>query len=288
MTLGDFSQKLNPFAQKLNRSFNQVKQYTQEKMGNAEDITKMPSEYIELEESVDKIKQLHESLLKVTRVYTRSTHDYDQSLGESFYDTATKVTGKITSKPEYQQTDPISQGHAISKICLTGANDILSETEENDAFGTALKKMAVAYDKIGEQRITQDEKINEGFWKPFNTTLNTSIAFAMKARKNVQSARLNYDACKHKLKVSKVENVNEAHAEMDVAENEFVKAVEDAMAKMKAVIESSEPLKNLNELVLAQLEYHKRCYEILEELSPEISELQLANEAMLREKSLNN
>jgi len=50
----------------------------------------------------------------------------------------------------------------------------------------------------------------------------------------------------------------------------------------------SEPLKNLNSFIEAQLEYHKRCYEILSELSPEINELELNNEAMLREKALSN
>jgi len=49
-TLGDLGQRWNPFAQRLNRGFNQVKQYAQEKMGNIEDITKLPQEYLDLEE----------------------------------------------------------------------------------------------------------------------------------------------------------------------------------------------------------------------------------------------
>jgi len=287
----DLGSKWNPFAQRLNRSFNQVKQYAQEKMGNVEDITKLPQEYLDLEESVDKIRELHEFLLKVTKCYTRATHDYDQSLGESFYDTASKVSEKISSKQDGQPksvTSPMSQGHAISKVCLDTANSILASKDENDPFGVALKKISNSFDKIGEAKITEDAAVVEFFWKPFNTTLNSSIAFAMKARKNVSSARLNYDACKQKLKNAKIENVDFARNEMEAAEGEFVKAVEDAMAKMKVVIESSEPLKNLNSFIEAQLEYHKRCYEILSELSPEINELELNNEAMLREKALSN
>ena len=53
-------------------------------------------------------------------------------------------------------------------------------------------------------------------------------------------------------------------------------------------IHQSEPLKNLNSFIEAQLEYHKRVYEILSELSPEINELELNNEAILREKALSN
>lgn len=276
-TFGDLGSKWNPFAQRLNRGFNQVKQYAQEKMGNIEDITKLPQEYLDLEESVDKIRELHETLLKVTKCYTRTTHDYDQSMSESFYDTASKVSEKISSNPQNQPrspTTPISQGHAISKVCLDTANSILASKDENDPFGVALKKISNSYEKIGEEKINEDNTIVESFWKPFNTTLNSSIAFAMKARKNVSSARLNYDACKQKLKNAKIEYVDEARTEMENAEGEFVKAVEDAMAKMKVVIESSEPLKNLNAFIEAQLEYHKKCYEILSELSPEINELE--------------
>jgi hypothetical protein len=289
-TFGDLGSKWNPFAQKLNRGFNQVKQYAQEKMGNIEDITKLPQEYIDLEESVDKIRELHEFLLKVTKCYTRATHDYDQSLGESFYDTANKVTERMVKNEGQPKspTTPMSQGHAISKVCLDTANSILASKDENDPFGVALKKISNSYDRIGEVKIAEDNAIVENFWKPFNTTLNSSIAFAMKARKNVSSARLNYDACKQKLKNAKIEYVDAARNEMEAAEGEFVKAVEDAMAKMKVVIESSEPLKNLNSFIEAQLEYHKRCYEILSELSPEINELELNNEAMLREKALSN
>ncbi|ORX59311.1 hypothetical protein BCR36DRAFT_579889 [Piromyces finnis] len=289
-TFGDLGSKWNPFAQKLNRGFNQVKQYAQEKMGNVEDITKLPQEYLDLEESVDKIRELHEFFLKVTKCYTRATHDYDQSLGESFYDTANKVTERMvkTEGTPKSPTTPISQGHAISKVCLDTANSILASKDETDPFGIALKKISNSYDRIGEVKIAEDNAIVENFWKPFNTTLNSSIGFAMKARKNVSSARLNYDACKQKLKNAKIENVDAARNEMEVAEGEFVKAVEDAMAKMKVVIESSEPLKNLNSFIEAQLEYHKKCYEILSELSPEINELELNNEAMLRERALSN
>jgi len=49
-TISDVGSKWNPWAQKLSRGFSQVKQYAQEKMGNIEDITKLPQEYLDLEE----------------------------------------------------------------------------------------------------------------------------------------------------------------------------------------------------------------------------------------------
>lgn len=90
---------------------------------------------------------------------------------------------------------------------------------------------------------------------------------------------------------------------MEAAEDEFVAAVDDAMGKMKAVVENPEPLKNLADLVAAQLAYYKvsvyfqhcwlpglelmrvpfqEAYEALAEVSPELDELQVTNEALLR------
>lgn len=71
---------------------------------------------------------------------------------------------------------------------------------------------------------------------------------------------------------------------MEAAEDEFVAAVDDAMGKMKAVCESLEPLKNLADLCAAQLKFYKHAYEAMAELSPEIDELQVTNEALLRKQ----
>lgn len=45
------------------------------------------------------------------------------------------------------------------------------------------------------------------------------------------------------------------------------------------VLDTPEPLRNLAELVAAQMEYHKKAYEILSELAPLIEGLQVEQEA---------
>jgi hypothetical protein len=45
------------------------------------------------------------------------------------------------------------------------------------------------------------------------------------------------------------------------------------------VLESPEPLRNLAELVAAQMEFHKKAHEILSELAPIIDGLQVEQEA---------
>ena len=44
------------------------------------------------------------------------------------------------------------------------------------------------------------------------------------------------------------------------------------------VLDTPEPLRNLAELVAAQAEYHKKAYEILNELQPIIEGLQVEQE----------
>jgi hypothetical protein len=44
-------------------------------------------------------------------------------------------------------------------------------------------------------------------------------------------------------------------------------------------LDTPEPLRNLAELITAQLEFHKKAQEILEELAPIVDQLQVEQEA---------
>jgi len=44
------------------------------------------------------------------------------------------------------------------------------------------------------------------------------------------------------------------------------------------VLDTPEPLRNLADLIAAQIEYHKRAYEILSELAPVVDGLQVEQE----------
>ncbi len=77
---------------------------------------------------------------------------------------------------------------------------------------------------------------------------------------------------------------------MTQAEDEFVAAVDEAMGKMKLVVENGEGLRALADLVAIQQQYHKvysnyilicqAAAEALAELSPELDELVVTNEAL--------
>ena len=50
------------------------------------------------------------------------------------------------------------------------------------------------------------------------------------------------------------------------------------LMNMIQVLDTPEPLRNLAELIAAQLEFHKKAYEILSDLAPEIDQLQVEQE----------
>lgn len=117
--------------------------------------------------------------------------------------------------------------------------------------------------------------------------------FAQKARKNVENARLSLDAAKSRAKSGGIgfpgigarqehhqeENLTEdQRVEVETAEDEFVGCTEEAVGVMKNVLDTPEPLRNLADLVQAQLEFHKKAFEIYSELAPLIESLQVEQE----------
>jgi hypothetical protein len=48
------------------------------------------------------------------------------------------------------------------------------------------------------------------------------------------------------------------------------------------VLDTPEPLRNLADLIAAQLEFHRKAYEILSELAPVVDELQVEQESNYR------
>jgi hypothetical protein len=125
-----------------------------------------------------------------------------------------------------------------------------------DPLAAALEKYALAEERVGEARLAQDAQIQSRFLAGWNTTLNTNLMFATRARKNVENSRLTLDAAKSRAKSQGVgwkfprrsapsadhneDNLSEdAKVEIEQAEDEFVGQTEEAVGVMKN--ESSMP-----------------------------------------------
>ncbi|KAK4981651.1 BAR domain-containing protein [Elasticomyces elasticus] len=301
--------KFQAFGKNISASFTpfaaRTQQYVKEQLGQADEKTELPPDYVELERRVDALKQVHQKLLQVTSQYANEAYDYPPNIRESFNDLGRTISEKVhllstASSPAEAQAaftappsakpQPKTFNHAIARASLAGSQ-ILSQSDTkgtDDPLAQALEKYAIAEEKVGEARLAQDEKIQARFLAGWSTTLNTSLNFAQRARKGVENARLSLDATK--AKVSRggrgmnpdydSNNMTETQrVEIEKAEDEFVNQTEEAVGVMKNVLDTPEPLRNLADLIAAQLEFHKKAYEILSELAPVVDELQVEQES---------
>ncbi|GES57346.1 BAR domain protein [Aspergillus terreus] len=293
--------KVQAFGKNLSASFSPFAQRTQqmirEQLGQAEDRTQLPDEYIELEKRVDALKLVHQKLLQVTSQYSNEAYDYPPNIRESFNDLGRTINEKVQllsqasspaeaqaalTAPPSAKPQPKTFNHAIARASLSGSQTLAQNTTGEDPLATALEKYALASEKVGEARLAQDAQIQSRFLAGWNTTLNTNLMFAAKARRNVENARLMLDSVKASKKAAAkgdMDNLSEeARAEIEQAEDEFVGQTEEAVSVMKNVLDTPEPLRNLADLIAAQLEFHKRAYEILSELAPVVDGLQVEQE----------
>ncbi|CAG8453319.1 12557_t:CDS:2 [Dentiscutata heterogama] len=280
---------------KMGKSLSNLQQITRERFGNADDITGLPPEYIDLEKRVDALEKVHKKLLNVTRIYANPSYDYPDQIRQSVVDFSTTFFDQLkyiaqspaersdngaqeTPEPSAASTQPKNLHHALARAAEDGSLLL----DDDDALGTALKKYAVAQDRLGEHRFKMDSEILLKFHQPFNATLHTQIQSANKARANVKSARLSLDAAKNKFKNVRQDRIEAVRLEVEQAEDQFVAAVEEATTLMKQVIETPEPLRNLSDLVNAQLTFYQEAFNILSELVPEIDDMQVKQENLYR------
>jgi len=298
-----FNSTVSPFAQRS-------QQYIKEQFGTVDDKTQLPADYVELEKRVDALKQVHQKLLAVTNQYSNEAYDYPPNIRESFTDLGRSISEKVTllshasspgeaqaalTAPPSAKPQPKTFNHAIARASLA-SSQMLQQSNNTasaeDPLAAALEKYALAEEKVGEARLAQDQAIQSRFLAGWTTTLNTNIQFATKARKAVENSRLLLDSTKAAKKsqmLSRGMNPDdetalseEARAEIEAKEDDFVSQVEEAQGVMKNVLDTPEPLRNLADLIAAQLEYHKKAYEILSELAPEIDQLQVEQESNYR------
>ncbi|KAK9463766.1 BAR domain-containing family protein [Lipomyces oligophaga] len=284
-SLKGLTSSISPFARRTGRLI-------QERLGNAEEITELPQEYVDLEKRVDALKAVHTKLLAVTSQYSHEGYDYPPNLRESFVDLSRTVSEKVQTLAQAQTAAeaqaaltstskhaPKTFAHAISRASLSASHQL----PMSDPLGVALEKYAVAEERVGEAQLAQDSLISSRFNAAFTTSLNTSLKMADRARRKVTNARLSLDAAKTTARTARPERQDAARVEVEQAEDDFVAATEEAVSTMKSVLDTPEPLRNLTDLVAAQLAYHKASFEILSELAPEIDQLQTEQENKYRE-----
>jgi Bin/amphiphysin/Rvs domain for vesicular trafficking len=201
--------------------------------------------------------------LSCSNQYSNEAYDYPPNIRESFTDLGRSISAKVSliskasspreagaafTAPSSSKPQPKTFNHAIARASLAGSQ-LLTETHPTgvgeDPLATALEKYALAEEKVGEARLGQDHQIQSRFLAGWNTTLNTNLMFATKARKAVENSRLMLDSIKAAKKNAVIARgmnphdesslSQEARAEIEAAEDEFVSQTEEAVGVMKNV-----------------------------------------------------
>lgn len=199
--------------------------------------------------------------------YSNEAYDYPPNIKETFQDLGRTVSEKVsllssaTSPAEAQaalvapptaKPQPKTFSHAVARASLS-SSQMLHQNHTGtgeDPLATGLEKFALASERVGEARLAQDAQIQSRFLAGWNTTLNTNLNFATRARKNVEKSRLSLDAVKAHAKGTtfklgpgsqsvqpgdEQELSAEAQEEIEKAEDEFVTQTEEAVGVMKNV-----------------------------------------------------
>lgn len=212
-------------------------------------------------------------LYRISNQYASEAYDYPRNINETFGDLGRTVSEKVqllssaTSPAEAQaaltappsaKPQPKTFAHAIARASLASSQTLHQQHTGagEDPLATALEKFALAEERVGEARLAQDAQIQSRFLAGWNTTLNTNIMFATRARKGVEKSRLTLDAAKAKAKggvwklpvpavaaaqqsprdgAHEEEISPEAQEEIEKAEDEFVTQTEEAVGVMKNV-----------------------------------------------------
>ncbi|KAJ4490655.1 BAR domain-containing family protein [Lentinula aciculospora] len=293
---------LSQSANKFTKGFQSSVQATKERLGQVsqDEITELPQEYKDLEARVDALRNAHLAMLKITKVYETEAYDYPVQIQESISELSSTIG---TNFQNFAATNlkgtPLSPGataprphleaphktlpHALTRASHT-ASQLLISTPAGDSskLGKALAMYTQANETISNARIQHDHAVQDGYLHPWQTTLGTSINVAMKARQAVRTSRLELDAAKQGLKTASPARQEQARLEVENAEDDLVQKTEVAITLMKTVLENPEPLKNLNELVKAQLVFYSTAAEALSGVQGEIEELSVAAEGEYR------
>ncbi|KDN40350.1 hypothetical protein K437DRAFT_258690 [Tilletiaria anomala UBC 951] len=93
------TQNAAPVGERLTRNLGTLSQQAKERFGavDAQDITELPQEYKDLEHRVDALRNAHQNIIRVTKVYETEGYDYPVQVQESFNEVTKSLGHTVTS-----------------------------------------------------------------------------------------------------------------------------------------------------------------------------------------------
>ncbi|EDO15786.1 hypothetical protein Kpol_478p22 [Vanderwaltozyma polyspora DSM 70294] len=282
MSFGAFSesvgkkfQELTTKTQELTSTIPTVAQSThrmvKEKLGQVDDISPLPQEYLDLELKIDTYKSVYEHFLKITSIYERESYDYPKEFSESVNEFTDSIGNKMYEFSNGVSTEgssgktPRTLNYAVSKVSM-GASEQFQKLHDTDdkRIANLLTNVGNAEASIAEARLLQDHSIQAKFNFQLREEIAQSIERASKYRKEVYHKRLKYDIAREKY--SKHEKNGTVKVELEILEDEFNHATKDAIMVMQEIISNNRFEQNLKDFAAAKLAYHEKSVDALRNL----------------------
>uniref|UniRef100_F6V8Q9 Uncharacterized protein n=2 Tax=Ciona intestinalis TaxID=7719 RepID=F6V8Q9_CIOIN len=250
LTLPDMRQ----FTSDATTMFTRAKQFTEEKLGNAEK-TEYDANFENLQMRYDKTKHWTEKLKSQTEA---SLQPNPNTRMEDF------VYLKLDRKPP----DRVNNTEQLGLTMIEAGNDFGPGT----AYGGALVKCGEAQMKLGQAQQTFIQTTLQNFLQPLSNFLEGDCKTIQKERKTLEKKRLDLDASKAKVRRAKTLEARQvSESELRITQTDFDRQQEITRLLLEGVSSTqAHHSRSLNEFVDAQTEYYAKCYQCMKDLQAQL------------------
>jgi endophilin-B len=256
-----FNMDFKKLASEAGTLFSRAKQYTEEKLGQAE-RTELDAHVENLLQKADRTKYWTERILSQTEAVLQPNPNV--RLEEFIYE---KVQGK---KPVRLVEDDVLGQHML---------DAGNEFGPQTPYGSTLIRCGQTQQKLGQTRREFIEIATSDLLQPFNAFLEGDMKTIQKERRIMETKRLDLDAAKSRLRRAKSQQAKEsefdiigaAEADVRAAQSEFDRHVEVTRLLLEGLSSSyAHHQRCLLDFIEAQAVYYAQCHKCIVDLQKQL------------------
>uniref|UniRef100_A0A0N5A8S6 SH3 domain-containing GRB2-like protein n=1 Tax=Syphacia muris TaxID=451379 RepID=A0A0N5A8S6_9BILA len=244
----------------LKKQFNKANQYLSETMGAAE-ATKLDEDYMEMEKKVDLTNDLISALIAGTHEYLQPNPATRAKM--TMAGAFSKVRGTTKSLPYPQVEGLLADTMQKYGSALGPSSD----------FGKALLDTSEAYRQMADIKYQMEDSVKHNFLDPLSHVQQTDIKEVNHHRTKLKGRRLDYD-CKKRKQVRDDEMIQaeeKLEESKQLAEQAMYNLLSNDVSYLLVLTVQFdeffvEQVSQLSALVDAQLDFHRRTTQVLEQL----------------------
>jgi len=234
---------------------NRAKQYTEEKLGNAEK-TEYEETFQSMLDNADKTKNWTEKVLSQTQCYLQPNPTI-------------RVEDKMQEKLQGYKATRMMETDILGQIMVDAGNDLSGGAP---AYSSALIRCGEAQQKIGAANRELIQTSVEKFIIPLQAFLDGEMKNLQKERSVLETRRLDLDAVKSKVKRAKPPTTAELDAELKGCQTEFDKQLGITQRLLEAIQSAHiQHQRSLQDFIEAQALFYSTAHQCMSDLQRQLS-----------------